>query len=1252
MQDCYSFVVPAMVKTLVLPLNNIQRGDFEKYYGMLDRTREIRLVDLTPSQGLFNPQGYPHGRILYDHKLRDTYSESLFLQDLEPFRRTFLVFGLVKYDPELSTTELKVLMSSLQREYPNVVSQVIVIFECPEEDQLGQIPGVFKHKGNQGDNQTNMETLVCDITSYFISALSSYAVSYQHMTLRSPGEFQTGNTATGLRNYDTASLEKQKKRYSTFDVNSTTAQDKNRAMRAKGRRNKLMGNFYLLIGRLSDALKEFCDALIILKSSNDCLWMASALEGLAVCIIILTYLDVPFTLPATVHSLLVGRETSTSQLLVSPSSSPRTSFQSVHSTSRNSPSLPTAAPNTIQYSLATVPELISKIYHKVVFYYRLSSASPEDFVPSLVYYESLLRYVKFLTLMAVSGELSPLTLRSLVRGLPLEESGDTIDVNLKAEILAYAQDFSKPEFFALNILDRCRLYDNLVPVYTDLNLHRKRSLLIKQLIDTILPKSTKLSTRDKIVYNSEGIPELLENVLKTFGVDPKTENEFQFQWVSIQKSFLFRCIELCEYLDETESSSNYALFLLKHFRKVLSEQEQRRVFEVVQRLGSNTTSNYWDVHLVENAVPINHSLPSVPHRRSAGTTDNNPIYNPFSKQENEEVPILVQQEVFEATVTFANPYAFEISISEIEFCANDPEFVLETLLNPKVSSAGLAEAVEGKGTVVVKPYSRVMLSIFGIPKSHGSLEIDAIAASVAGCKKQKFQIGLAKVGAFNAKVDGTYGAFTSEDITIQSKTLKFEVIPPQPLLSLVDVTLSNNWVMLLEGESKYFDIILQNFSKTSANELVSTFMDSTVEPLNMALSNKWSLPANEVYEIEYYLTKRPAYKILNKDSLQLIEGLEKFAINMEIIGKRGMKESSICFEYANVDIAASEAFTRKLNIPINVTVYPSIELLGCDIYPILYDLPSFNELDSNEEHWKFLREVKDQQGCLSDYCLLALDVKNSWGQKLQVSLDYMGHDIDSEEVETETEWKRTPAFSSNFAISTGRTKTVLVPVKRIDFCTERLDRPIPGLANKQFIIDKKMPRAEQQFMRAAFWYRLELLRNLRGSWKVIDEVQLDEQGKEGSRFGQIDLRSIRLSSKMVSILEVEKIEIKLRLLNGSGDEVSLEKIALNEFYTVEATVVNRSSVPVKGMFRHVPTLHSQHPSVEKRILFNGVLQRSIGDAISPGSSKSFELGFVVLVRGEYEWGAIFDEMPLSPGQTTFAKGTQHVLRRSLVFNAN
>ncbi|ODV85551.1 hypothetical protein CANARDRAFT_175999 [[Candida] arabinofermentans NRRL YB-2248] len=346
---------------------------------------------------------------------------------------------------------------------------------------------------------------------------------------------------------------------------------------------------------------------------------------------------------------------------------------------------------------------------------------------------------------------------------------------------------------------------------------------------------------------------------------------------------------------------------------------------------------------------------------------------------------------------------------------------------------------------------------------------------------------------------------------------------------------------------------------------------------------------------------------------------------MEIWGKRGVKEACLMLEYSHQRSREKVNFSRNISIPVKVTVYPSIELVGCDIIP----LSSTTKISQNNEGdcWNYLNQLTKEGGYeMSDFCLLALDFINSWTEVIEITFQSLfSGSKDPEFQDTNGFIEDAPAdtFYSRIILASKKNSRVLIPIKRIDFGYDYLDRRVPSLRNKQFIFDSKTPEAEQRFIKHAFWYRDELLKRMRATWKIPESIS---NSMYAGRAGTIDLRSIRFSSKMVNALEVEKVGISLSLRHHSNNPVDYENIQIHEFYTVELKLTNRNKKAINGIIRHVPICRSASISIEKKILYNGVLQFSLEDSMEPGDSRVFKLGITFLEKGEYEWGAMFDEM--------------------------
>lgn len=557
------------------------------------------------------------------------------------------------------------------------------------------------------------------------------------------------------------------------------------------------------------------------------------------------------------------------------------------------------------------------------------------------------------------------------------------------------------------------------------------------------------------------------------------------------------------------------------------------------------------------------------------------------------------------------------------------------------------------------------------PMDAGELCIKGFEISISNCIPQFFQIvdkqsynGFLKIK--NSLLDLSENPKEQDNIIdnlidneiqsrVSTKTLMLTVVPPQPSLTLTDILLTNGWLMLLEGEKYEFSISLSNQSNELINYLSFSFWDSTIEPLNKKLNstgvststNVQNILASEIHEIEWLLLKFKPFRILNKDDIsnlyKTIEPRSDIKIQYEVTGKRGMNELKIVLEYSNKQSNDPlKSFVKHVHVPLYLSIVPSLEMVGFDILPLLssclHDFEDSSKLvkqidsvHSNlKDVLKFITEISENKNeKVSDYCLIVIDLRNSWNEKLSSELSYYL----SEEHK----------FSVEESISPGETVRFLLPVKRISTKEANLTRPIPSLRNKQYIKNYSISEEDDMIMRQLFWLRENILDNTAGTWKTV------QNNSSKQRKGVIDLRNIRLTPKMANIFIYDKIHIHHLLLNDDEPEVPLKrsgsqfKLQTDEFYTLRTIISNNSDTGITGILRHLPyplasailpstiansltsNLAKNQMSIDRRILINGILQSTIGeDTIEPGESREIDLSFVILEKGEYEWASVLD----------------------------
>lgn len=1427
--DPYSYTSFSRVKTLFLPLTNLSVGEFYSYFEHFKSINQVRLSDISPPNGTvinkFNPQAFPNGNLLFYHQLSQINHQEIFLQDFEPFRKIFVIVGFIKYFPDLTFETLKWHLKNLKKVFKYSIVYDIVILDCPEEDNLAlrnsvDSPNIHFHSMHSNNSEYN---IMCDISHNFIENLHSYAESYQHVTLRSPGSINSTdvlkisvtntnpstnsdlltrsnsglipttnsptNSTNNINNNDTDSISNDISATLNSSRNGSSANlpdinddslsiepanstNKKKEAKNKGRHLKVNGNFYLLSGRYVDALQSFADALPLLKSANDYLWLANSLECLGVCLVLLDQLAANYSFPSALVKFLTNKDGK-------KSSSNNLNLQ--------------------------VPEIIEQITNKVLLFYSFTFLNYEDYVPQLVYCECILRYVKFMTTIHLSDGYTQQALDHIVLNKKITEPKVNEFFFKKIAIYDFSNKVFSVQIANMTIQNQCKIYVALAAIFDDLSFFRKKTFMIRTLLlkwlahyssinnkkgsntaasdftSSLMSPSFSLSNETNITdfneddFSQIGYPQqailndassaqksasnglifLLETMVQVYGIlnhsKQSNDSENNSPWFVIHKNILYLCMNLCFQLMHLQGIIYFSLILLSKYLNVLTKEEQKKIYQLVKDCLRKNVSNkdashirWWDPYLIRDIEVLDDfdagltpfrggantsSLKQGPKSAApkSSTTVKSPFYfNPFDKKKDADKPttstrkiiphtycglsddkdlpeisgdnpdefifangdneenkeketledviekisadiLLVQNEIFTLLLTVQNPFLFEIELSDIQVMTSQKSVKLETL--PAENFTIAANSLQ-------------VLQILCKPSGFGNLQI--IGANIKILETAQFFkiinsekiIVLPKIKSHGvSKINENLNKLTINSVDIISdteisqkvlfKNLNLTVITPQPILSLIDLSLNNGWIMLLEGEKSSFNILLKNLSDIKINYLAFSFTDSTIEPLNKALQQQLlrDLPINEIYEIEYYLLKRKPLRVQKGEveKLKFIKPLDYLSLGFDIKGKRGMRDAQVILEYGNhiaTDPNSSEYsnFYRRISIPISVTVSPSVELAGCDLIPLFNNVDALSadnvssiseSIGNNDMHiWSYLNKRTKK---ISDYCLLVIDLRNSWNQKFKVVLkssdfvfatsEELGDRNNSDKLHYEDdENNKEDEYVVSETIAPGHTERFILPIKRIEFSTEYLDRAIPSLRNKQFIVqDTKYSKQEYKYIREAFWYRKELLRHIKGKWI--------EEGS--SREGHIELRGIRLSQRMVSVLRIEKIGIEMCIFGGNTKNSGFYwEVDTEDFVTVKTKITNRSNYVLKGILRHVPLSGSLSGSLDRKLIYNGVLQVMV-DAIAPGESKEVELGVVILEKGEYEWGAIFDELLFNDQNVDL----QHTQREPLYIRA-
>ncbi|KAL2369151.1 hypercellular protein HypA [Blastomyces gilchristii SLH14081] len=782
---------------------------------------------------------------------------------------------------------------------------------------------------------------------------------------------------------------------------------------------------------------------------------------------------------------------------------------------------------------------------------------------------------------------------------------------------------------------------------------------------------------------------------------------------SLKVEILKACINFCEALPDFQGVLQFTVDLLQTIKgtlmlppdsyrghPLLPIQDQVRLFNNVKRtvaaakkLGdSHLEAEYWDDFLVRGVELVNLSDFKEPVRRSR--TDfgfanveerlekKNPfIYSAFSKtttRRSENLLIAEEQATFK--VTLQNPFEFDVEIERL-----------------RIDGTGVSFEAAATYGLWLAPFTTQDYFISGLATTEGTLEITGCTVKVKFCRERRFPIfknfwkpqkeqkikrtGLAAKEPFSERpLSWSSNASGSRSGAIQKgperDIVHAKVIKKQPTVIIQSTSLSQSAIMLLEGETRSFDITLQNISTCPLDFLSFSFEDSTTRQLESALTNKENLPT-DIYELELRLSTNPALSWrrdnLSQSQLSIAAG-ETATFTIDVYGKPGLDNALVKIDYAHVCTSLSDLpetfYCRQISLPLTVTVNTSVDVTRCDVLPLTGDFAWANnklqhgedsraatgdkesiksmELSSTPRSITQLRETQfshtlsrlDLDSCGFGHCVLLLDLRNAWPNPLTVSL--FVDERSSDDVTNTDNRPRQDMIGIHEVydeLQPGHASRFVLVVPRVYL--ENPEKPIPSLnvSNKrQFVVSaNKLSYEAESSAREVFWFREELLKRLRGSWK--DETT----GREGA----VDLRAIRLNARMVDALRVESVDVAFSLRpyasgiasddntsetdNESVTQMGHSKfiVRTNTFLTLSATIINRSSKPIHPLLRLQPSLrHTPHAvalDLSKRLAWSGMLQRAL-PILEPYQTTEVTLGITALCRGDYEISASVEEI--------------------------
>ncbi|KAL7945494.1 TRAPP II complex [Trichoderma barbatum] len=1030
-------------------------------------------------------------------------------------------------------------------------------------------------------------------------------------------------------------------------------------LKGKGRSAIVIGSMYLQAGRWGDSLKELGEGATAAKSLNDHIWHGKALELILMNLLLLGWSGLTFQIP----TVCLPTQDKHSSIKPEPENADQTQ------------------PRHLRYFQALLPELLERI---VGLYSRISAEN----VPPLPLAETVIRFSKILSAMHFcDGKLDQRAFDMIVMGKGLDKDLTTsprllITPSRQHIITLLFKAFPSTATELLTTVDRISILSGIAAVLGPLGYHRKKAMVTRELVSVLIGGLVEARTRgaaDAGVHPAaglvaltpggnaqgatgamaldlaegdieQGIEAFLELLCKSYGVvgfdraKPRRQSLSEgfddsdeaviarirgqmktrfFGFPDIKLNILRACINFSEALPDFNGVLKFSSDLMRTAGsgvapgprredaspKILRDEQIRlvsnisRTSNLVKRLGmSHLTAEFWDEFLVREIKlePLPSTRVPIPHARSilpgATTTrasqDVNPfIYNPFLQEPDETAANLVAGEPAKFRVTIQNTYDVELDIESIRLETEGVDF----------------EAM--KESAIIGPYRTQAVRLQGLAKESGSIRVTGAIIKIKGCRERRFAVfpkhwkpyqedkikvkGIASVSA--PMMSGKY-----HDMPLEPFGLELNVTQPQPLVTVKSTTLPQSSVMILEGERQIFSVTLQNQSTTPVDFMLFSFKDSTQEPLQTALANRDATPA-ELYEYELILIRKQALRLPRTNQSRNIAPGGEETFEFEILGKPGLTHATIQIDYTYLgvprDEVTEEFYTRQISVPLTVTVNASVELARIDVMPMHGLIP--------QPLWERLGATKPVKP--DEYCLLSVDLRNAWPSQMAVHLE------------------NEDGMACEEGILPGKTSRIIIPVKRVYL--EDPHASIPSLnpsKNKQFVVStSKISPEMERANREAFWYRERILDCLKATWRTTAVPK---------RNGTVELRNIRLTTRMIDIVKVGEVGIDISVERPGEGESSINTAYVDEFVQVRVRVTNRTSRPMNSLVRLLPALCHRSVNIAldytRKFVWNGTLQQLLPE-LQGGASTDFVIGVTALCRGEFELTASVEEVQIS-----------------------
>jgi len=1177
---------------------------------------------------LLSPKTYPNGHILFNYTTSEPSEQQKQLAPYELFRDPLLVIGVVDGldgEEESQAETLGHAAAYLRERHPRVIHRQLLL--CQGTKNTGALVAddiVIVSIDGEVSGEL-LRAAMCKVASRFLRELATYTKAMQASpSIQTPGqavrklqrtsslrenERQSGSGfATLTQSTDVSSpagddtssrppsrglgspapvmtLEQKQGANRAPSVptssdsnksrsaNRTSSQDRasgqglsreKKKDRGKARVGIVVGHIHMMAGQWSDALRMLVGHTNKARSLSDRLWHAKGLEGIVVCMLLLSWAELEFQIPSICYPA------------TDRTSSGHMSRFSVGTPSDFRPSEATQGVSVRRLS-TSLPEMLKQILDL----YRAHEGVLE--LPSMLVYEATIRFCKIMAMLFnANSELTQELLASLVEDkVPAEANRNATFRHTSLskiaidEILKQAQP---SEDDLLNISDHISILAGMASVYALLPMHRRKGLIIRRLVKTttsalnqarrlgaaemgIHPAAT-LSTDTgadailAVLGESDGINSMMAELAHVYGVElqleqatPPEQTQLEvmntkmtprypgFGSTALQSEVLQSMMGFFEASPDPAGVLLVATSLLMSvnsftaidtaqramLRPAWREDQIRLATTIGRAIGvsgqmglPDIHAEYWDPFLVRG-VDIPAPDPErvlLPRSKIGGAevavdqTPGNPLlYDPNASRPGtaEKVRhLLIRNEPTSCTVTLQNPFDIPAEIETMQLVATGEDHEIKCRFQP----------------TTVSPMCIQQVPILVSPTTCGDFAITGCRIKVAGCRERVFPIIAQPWSATRSLLVKSQGleARCADDNTkpgldnssFENTQVLASSIPSQALLKVDQRPSRMPSLTLLEGEAVQLTVTLRNVSGVTAR------IFRRVGTLGVVS--------------------------FREEEAQEVAPGESVTVNLDVLGKTGISNARADVFYAPANSDSEDGYARLLPVPLAMTVKPSLSFQNAGI-------------TTGEDDHTFG---------------LSFDIVNRCHEPLSYRCELFDPELEHESLSTKEE--------------------VIAPAETAQAYLN-INRWAPDTGNQTPV-----------------QVRDQLMERVSVRWRsVCGEL----------RHGKLGLTGMSLGQDHLEIVRRPPVDMVVELLSGSGATLAAKAtVKAGSFVTIRTRLANQGPKPPKSVF-----VQLEVPNDERRVGVIGVPTRLLR-TLPEEDAVITDFALCVLSRGKTRVGVV------------------------------